>query len=48
MFVKQLVQIFFSLEKTLYTSRPDNFIDGITRKNYFYLCKNKIKAIEKI
>lgn len=40
--------IFFIGKKTLYTPRPDNFIDGITRKIIFNLCKkNKIKVIEK-
>ena len=40
--------IFFIGRKTLYTPKPENFIDGITRKIIFNLCKkNKIKVLEK-
>ena len=44
--MKQLFKYFF-IGKTLYT-QDHNFIDGITRKIIFSLCKkNKIKVIEK-
>ena len=36
--------IFFIRKKTLYTPRPDNFIDGITRKLFLvYVKKIKLK-----
>ncbi|MEC8074354.1 MAG: branched-chain amino acid transaminase [Pseudomonadota bacterium] len=40
--------IFFIIKNKVYTPKPDNFLNGITRQNVIKLCrKNKIKVIEK-